>query len=1040
MAYAELYCVSNFSFLRGASHPGELVERAAALGYQALALTDECSVAGVVRAHETAARHDLALIIGTELALVDGPRIVLLAPDRSAYSSMCRLISRARGRATKGAYQACLNDLDDGLAGALALVIVEAEPVPGSDVSHGTCGEDLALEPALVRLHQAFPGRLWLAVSQLRTPDDAPKAVRAKRLAEDYGLPVTACGAVHMHRPSRRPLQDTLTAIRLNKPLAAIGYALFPNAQRCLRPLAELEALYPRDWLAESIRIAERCRFCLDELVYQYPNEILDPRIAPDAQLRAATETGLQRRWPGGAPTRVRALVERELGIITELGYEKYFLTVHCIVAWAKAQGILCQGRGSAANSAVCFCLGITEVDPTRMEMLFERFVSKERNEPPDIDVDFEHERREEVIQFIYRHFGRHRAALAAAVICYRPRSAVRDVGKALGLPADRVDRLARGIGWWDGARIAEQRLRDAGLDPNNPTVQRLHYLLADLIGMPRHLSQHTGGFVISDSPLDTLVPIEPAAMAERSIVQWDKDDLDTLGILKIDILALGMLSALRRGLDLLAERNGAAARPAIADLPAEDAEVYAMVSRGDTVGVFQIESPAQMSMLPRLRPRCFYDLVIEVAIVRPGPIQGRMVHPYLARRQGSEPVDYPNVEVASVLERTLGVPIFQEQVIRLAMVCAGFSGGEADQLRRAMAAWQRRGGLEPFHERLVSGMTARGYDTEFAERVFQQILGFGSYGFPESHAASFAILVYASAWLKCRHPAIFLTALLNAQPLGFYSPSQLIQDAKRHGVSVQPVRVEASNWQAQLEAMGTSQEAVRLGLRQVKGLGQAAAERIERARNERPFESVHDLTRRAHLDRKSLDALASAGALQDLAGHRHQARWISAVCEPAPKLAALTPAPEPIPELAAPTEGANLLEDYASLGLTLGRHPLALLRPRLIQLGEVTSQALRELPPGRRVRVTGLVTSRQRPGSAKGTVFISLEDEAGTLRAIIWPKVFEAHRQAVLQSGLMTIQGEIQRQDGVTHLIARRVLDRSRWIRGLRLISRDFH
>ncbi|MBX9605371.1 MAG: error-prone DNA polymerase, partial [Gammaproteobacteria bacterium] len=797
--YAELHCLSNFSFLRGASHPEELVREAHRLGYRALALTDECSLAGVVRAHTVARDLGLALIIGVELRLVDGPHLVLLADDLRAYQRIAALVTRGRRRQPKGAYELHLADLEM-LDGAGLVILLPSL-------------EEAADETACAWLAPRFPARLWLGVGLFYSGYDGQLLAHAEALGARHGVPLVATGDVHMHCHARQPLQDTLTAIRHRTTVMAAGWQLFPNAERYLRPRERLARIYPRRLLDETLAVAARCRFSLTELRYRYPAELVPAGATPASHLRQLTEDGMARRWPNGVPAKVRAQVEHELALIAELGYEAFFLTVHDLVMFARGRGILCQGRGSAANSAVCFCLGITEVDPARMEMLFERFISKERNEPPDIDVDFEHERREEVIQYVYRRYGRERAALAATVITYRLRSAVRDVGKALGMSLEQVERLAGNLYWWDRGQLIEARLREVGFDPTNPVIARLVNLVGQILGFPRHLSQHVGGFVISDQPLHELVPIENAAMAERTVIQWDKDDLDALGLLKVDCLCLGMLSAIRRSFDLIEGFDGR--RLTMASVPAEDPATYEMIQHADTVGVFQIESRAQMAMLPRLKPRCYYDLVIEIAIIRPGPIQGEMVHPYLRRRNGEEAVDYPSEAVRGVLARTLGVPLFQEQVIKLAMVAAGFTPGEADHLRRSMAAWKRNGGLEHFRERLLSGMRERGYAEDFAERIFHQIEGFGEYGFPESHSASFALLAYVSAWLKRHEPAAFLAALLNSQPMGFYGPSQLIQDARRHGVEVRPPDVQVSGWESGLEPVqpGARAAAVRLGL-----------------------------------------------------------------------------------------------------------------------------------------------------------------------------------------------------------------------------------
>ena len=1021
-AYAELHCLSNFSFLRGASHPEELVARARELGYSALALTDECSFAGVVRAHAAAKECGLPLIIGSEIRLADGPLLVLLATDREGYGNLSELITRGRRRGVKGRYVLEAKDLDQGLPGCLALLVPGTKP---------------AIEQA-IWLAERFPARAWIAVELLCGANDKARLAALRELGQASGLPLAAAGDVHMHLRSRRRLQDTITAIRLGKPLAHCGHALYPNAERHLRLRLRLANLYPRALLEETLRIAARCAFSLDCLRYEYPEEIVPPGTTPSGHLRALALAGLARRFPAGVPDKVRALVEHELALIAELGYEPYFLTVHDIVSFARSRNILCQGRGSAANSAVCYALGITEVDPARMSMLFERFVSRERNEPPDIDVDFEHQRREEVIQYIYAKYGRERAALAATVIRYRPKSAIRDCGKALGLELDQVERLAKTLSWWDRRQNLPERLREAGFDAMSPTIVRLLALVNALIDFPRHLSQHVGGFVVARGLLSRLVPIENAAMPERSVIQWDKDDLDALGLLKVDVLALGMLSAIKRALAMISQQQGKVF--AMSDVPAEDPEVYAMIQQADTVGVFQIESRAQMSMLPRLKPANFYDLVIEVAIVRPGPIQGGMVHPYLRRRQGLDPVDYPSEAVKAVLERTLGIPIFQEQVMQLAVVAAGFTPGEADQLRRSMAAWKRKGGLEHFEQRLIRGMGERGYAREFAERIYQQILGFGEYGFPESHSASFALLVYVSAWLKRHHPAAFLAALLNSQPMGFYAPSQLVQDARRHGVEVRPADVCASDWECTLEAGAGAAPAVRLGLLMIKGLAQASAERIVQARAHAGFASVEELTQRARLDRHELKCLAASDALSGIAGHRRRAYWKVAGVETAAHLLSASPVQEREAQLRAPSEGDGLVADYASLGLTLGRHPLALLRSRLARMRLAAAAEVRRLPHGSSVRAAGIVIGRQRPDTASGVVFVTLEDETGCVNVIVWRDLGERQRRELLSAQLLAVYGSVEREGEVVHVIARRLADHSELLGRLATRSRDFH
>jgi error-prone DNA polymerase len=1022
-AYAELHCLSNFTFLRGASHPEELVQRAAALGYSALALTDECSLAGVVRAHVAAKDVGLPLVIGSEMRLNDGPKLVLLATSREGYGHLSELITRGRRRSAKGSYSLGREDLDSGLPECLALLL--------PDVKHGV--EHVRL------IAERFPGRAWIAAELLCGPDDRARLAALRKLGERSGLPLVAAGDVHMHLRSRRALQDTLTAIRLRTPVRACGHALYPNAERHLRLRMRLAQIYPPELLAETVRVAERCSFLLEELRYEYPEELVPTGETPASWLRKLTEEGLRRRFPEGASQKIRDLIERELALIAELRYEPFFLTVHDAVAFARGRGILCQGRGSAANSAVCYALGITEVSPAKQELLFERFISKERNEPPDIDVDFEHQRREEVIQYLYGKYGRERAALAATLITYRPKSALRGVGKALDLDPRQVDGIAKSIAWWDDRRDLAARLRDAGFDPASPVMRRLIRLACALLGFPRHLSQHVGGFVISRGALARLVPIENAAMPERSVIQWDKDDLESLGLLKVDVLALGMLSAIRRGLAYVNALRGSTITMDNLLLE-EDPAVYEMIRHADTIGVFQIESRAQMSMLPRLRPEHFYDLVIEIAIVRPGPIQGDMVHPYLRRRAGLEPIDYPNDAVRKVLERTCGVPIFQEQVMQLAVVAADFTPGEADQLRRAMAAWRRKGGLEPFQKKLIDGMRRNGIPTEFADRIYRQILGFGEYGFPESHSVSFALLAYVSAWLKHHEPAAFLAALLNSQPMGFYTPSQLVQDARRHGVEVRPVDVTASEWESTLEAIPSPQAAVRLGFLMVRGLSEAAAKRIVETRAHEALQSVDDLAHRASLDRHDLKCLAAAGALETLSGHRRNAYWKIAGIETGVHILRDAPVAEISPALPSPTEGENILADYASTGLTLGRHPLALLRPRLERMRFVSAENIRLRPAGSRVRAAGIVTGRQRPGTASGTVFVTLEDETGTVNIIVWPRLVEAQRRELLGSKLMGVEGTLEREGEVMHLVAKRLIDHSDLIGLLEVESRDFH
>jgi len=1023
--YAELHCLSNFSFLRGASHPEELVKRAIELEYSALAITDECSFAGIVRAHAASRGTALKLIVGSEFTLSDGFRLVLLARDRRSYGELSRLITHARLESPKGGYCLSRGDLEaHAPSGCFALWLPGESAMP----------EDAAW------LRSLFGADLRIGVELLLSGRDEEWLEFCRRLGGRAGVPLAASGDVHMHVRGRRALQDVLTAIRLGRPVHELGYALFPNGERHLRPRSALARIYPRELLEETLDVAARIGFSLDELRYEYPAEIVPAGHTPASWLRTLTEEGARRRWPKGVSDHVRKLLEHELALIADLEYEPYFLTVDDIVRFARGQEILCQGRGSAANSAVCFCLGITEVDPARMNLLMERFISRERHEPPDIDVDFEHERREEVIQYIYGKYGRRRAALAAAVISYQLRSAVRDVGKALGFSPDQVDRLSKQLQWWDRVSDLGGRLLAAGFDPENPKLRQLVALVATLHGFPRHLSQHTGGFVIARDDLASLVPIENAGMENRTVIQWDKDDLESLGLIKVDVLALGMLTAIRKCFQYIEDCGGR--RFTLATVPAEDPATYEMIQRADTVGVFQIESRAQMSMLPRLRPACFYDLVIEVAIVRPGPIQGDMVHPYLERRKHPELVDYPSDALKKVLERTLGVPIFQEQAMQIAMVAADFTAGEADALRRAMAAWKKRGGLEPFEARLKEGMRRNGYDPEFADRMYRQLQGFGDYGFPESHAASFALLTWVSSWLKRHEPAAFACALLNSQPLGFYAPSQIVQDAARHGVEVRPVDVRWSPWDSTLEIDPSLRKpALRLGLRLVKGIGQPAAERIAAARAARAFDSLNDMVERCALDRADVSALAAADALQCFAANRYHAHWQAAGVEAPLPVFDRPRFNEAAPLLGRPGEMEDVVADYASTGLSLKRHPLALLRARFDAMDVRRAADLPGdgLEPGTEVRVAGLVICRQRPDTASGVLFVTLEDETGVVNLIVWPRVAESEREALLNAGLILVTGTLQRQDGVTHVIAMRAEDCSAWLDGLEVRSHDF-
>ncbi|SFN05960.1 error-prone DNA polymerase [Dokdonella immobilis] len=1120
--YAELHALSNFSFQRGASSADELFERAADLGYDALAITDECSLAGIVRALEASEASGVPLIVGTEINLDDGPKLVLLASTQAAYAELCRIITLGRRRSAKGEYQLGRADLESlhedvlvlwapaglavGASSQKACVVdrpaqdarkihaLRSAWTPSSACRHllpqagegkmkcvlpqagegkGKCvlpqageeGTGRVLAPARDDHDPAdataawiaghFGGRSWIAVELHRGSDDAGALARLQALGQRHGLPLVASGDVHMHVRGRRALQDALTAIRLGCTVAEAGHALFPNGERHLRRIEDLVSIYPPALIEETAHVAARCRFNLRRIHYVYPHELVPQGMRAIDHLRALTLAGACRRWPQGIPASVSRQLEHEFVLIERLGYEHFFLTVEDIVRWARAQRppILCQGRGSSANSAVCYCLGITAVDPEHGNLLFERFLSIERDEPPDIDVDFEHERREEVIQYVFNKYGRTRAALAATVIRYRGKSAARDIGRVLGLAEDQLDQLSQAYAHTSEDLPIAESLRERGFDPQAPVMRRVVGLVAQLRGFPRHLSQHVGGFVISEHPLHTLVPVENAAMADRTIIQWDKDDLESLKLLKVDCLALGMLTCLRKCFDLVRRHEGRDLE--LATVPQDDADTYAMIRAADTVGVFQIESRAQMSMLPRLRPAVFYDLVVQVAIVRPGPIQGGMVHPYLRRRQNLEAIDYPQSaseratgkgesRVRVVLERTLGVPIFQEQVMKLVEVVAGFTPGQADELRRAMAAWKRKGGLEPFRERIRDGMLGLGYEESYFERIFEQIKGFGDYGFPESHSASFALLAYASSWLKCHYPAAFTCALLNSLPMGFYGPAQLIRDAQRHGVRVLPVDVTISMWDCTLEDSTETRSgrahALRLGFSRISGLSEATARRIVEARNTQAFRDIADLVHRAGLNAGERARLADADALRSLSGHRHQARWDSAGVEPPIAVIADAPLNEESIQLTAPSLRADVMSDYASQGFTLRRHPLALVRDALDARRMLRARDVLGSRNGRRVRCAGLVTVRQRPGTAKGVTFVTLEDETGILNIIVWAALASSQRRVLIESAVLGVEGELQSSEGVQHVIAHRLLNLDALLPELGAQSRDFH
>ena len=1062
-AYAELDVTTNFSFLRGASHPDEMVFTSALLGHRAMAVTDVNTVAGVVRAYEAARRVDgFRLIVGARLVFTGGdgggdhdtPDLLVWAPDRAAYAKLCRLLTVGRRRAPKGECHLSLTDFlehHDGLLAALA----PAEP----------CDD---CRPTLGLLREALGERLSLAVSCDYARDNATRLARFAALGRETGVPLVATNHVHYHDPGRRALQDVLTCVRHGCTVHDAGYRLFPNAERHLKEGGQMHALfaaYPQA-LRRGIEIAQRCTFSMGELKYEYPDEVVPPGKSMDAHLRELAYAGAADRYPGGVPDKVRALLEKELKFICGSAYAPYFLTVHDLVRFARSKGILCQGRGSAANSAVCYCLGVTSVDPDKFQLVFERFASDARREPPDIDVDFEHERREEVIQYVYEKYGRDRAAMTAVVISYRGRSAVRDVGKALGLGDDVLDGLAGKLDWWHRGTLDDAQLREAGADPADPTVRRLIALTAQLLGFPRHLSQHVGGMVISRGPLYDIVPIENAAMEGRTVIEWDKDDIHVLEMFKVDCLALGMLTALSKGLALVNATGTSTGRHhELHTIPSEDPAVYDMVSDADTVGVFQIESRAQMSMLPRLRPREFYDLVIEVAIVRPGPIQGDMVHPYLKRRNGEESADYPNDELREVLEKTLGIPLFQEQAMRVVMIAAKFSAIEANELRRAMAAWKRNGHIDMLKARIILGMRENGYEPDFADSLFKQIQGFGSYGFPESHAASFARLVYASAWVKRYHPAAFCAALLNSQPMGFYQPAQLVRDAKEHGVEVRGVDVNCSEWDCTLEetapkarvagkaGWGVNGPALRLGFRQVKGMSEAHATRIIDARTERGrFTSVAEFHRATRLPAAVLRRLAEADAFGSLGLTRRQAVWhvLELKDERLPLIEGHdddggggNAGPSFLPFLPPMPFGQEVMTDYATQGLSLKAHPVSLIRGELSRRNIVTAAELQDAtrsPHGRWVKVAGLVLIRQRPGTASGVVLETIEDETGIANLILWSDVYERYRPAARHAGLLQADGYVQREGQVVHVLAKRLFDLSRLLAGFRMESRDFH
>lgn len=1040
--YAELHCRTNFSFLEGASHPDELVTRAAELNLAALAITDRNTLAGVVRAHVAAKEVGLPILIGSEITPNDTLPVVLLATDRASYGRLSQLITLGRRRAEKGNCILFLDDIASHAEGLLACVILQSSSVltrvtPRESPASPRLDEE---KERLDLYREIFSDRCYGLAELRRGGDDALSLFRMKECCAKARVPLVAAGDVFYHIRERRELQDVLTCVREGCTLREAGEHLFPNAERHLRSAEEMEELFAAvpGAVKRSLEVKDRCSFSLDELRYEYPEELCPPGMRPIDYLKRLTWEGARSRYPAGLPDKVRDLIERELRLIEELRYEAYFLTVWDLVRFARSQNILCQGRGSAANSAVCYCLEVTSVDPDRIEVLFERFISKERNEAPDIDVDFEHQRREEVIQYVYEKYGRERAGMTAEVITYQRRSAIRDVGKALGLSLDRVDALAKGFeGFRDQEDVEfDERLKEAALDQCSPVVEQLTRLASEIITFPRHLSQHVGGLVITQGPLAEIVPIENASMEGRTVIQWDKDDLDSLGILKVDCLALGMLSALHRCFDLVEKHYH---RPlTLATVPAEDKRVYDMICKADTIGVFQIESRAQMSMLPRLKPRKFYDLVIEVAIVRPGPIQGDMVHPYLRRRGGEEPVEYPSPAFEKVLHQTLGVPIFQEQAMRLVVEAAGFTPDEADQLRRAMAAWRRKGVLEKFRDKLIRGLIDHGIAVEMAERVYRQIQGFGEYGFPESHAASFAILVYASSWLKCHYPAAFTASILNSLPMGFYAPAQLVRDAREHGVEVRPVDINASDWESTLEPNGESSCALRLGFRLVHGVGEEEATKIMQGRKDGPYRSMDDVARRAQIKKGTLSKLSAADAFQSLELNRRQALWNALVPREEGPLFH-----DPDEDDAAPLpllkESEEVVADYRTVGLTLRKHPVSFMRPSLERLRVFASAELPSLNNDTFVKVAGLVLIRQQPGTAKGIRFITLEDETGIVNLIVRQEIWNRYRRMAVRASSLLATGRLQIHGIIIHVLVSKLEDLSQVMKGLKTKSRDF-
>lgn len=1021
MSYCELQVTTHFSFLRGASSANELFMTAAALGISALGVVDRNSLAGIVRAWEAAKTTGVRLVVGCRIDLVDGMSVLVYPTDRAAYSRLTRLLSLGKSRGGKGKCVLHFEDLEAYAGGMVGILV--------PDQADDTCAIQMR------RMAKIFGRLAYLSLCLRRRPNERLRLHKLSNMAAEFGLKAVVTNDVLFHEPGLRQLQDVVTCIRLRKTIDDVGFDRERHADRFLKSPAEMQRLFP-DYLRALSRtqeIVDLCRFDMGELQYQYPAEMLEPGLDAQQSLTKYTWAGAEDRYPEGIPDKVRTAVQHELKLIEEMRYAPYFLTVYSIVRFARSQDILCQGRGSAANSAVCYLLGITSIDPETSDLLFERFISKERDEPPDIDTDFEHERREEVIQWIYKTYGRHRAALCSAVHRYHAKGALRDIGKVMGLPEDLVSQLSAGLWSWADEGVTEQQLKANGLNATDYRLKLTLDLARQLVGAPRHLSQHPGGFVLTEDRLDDLVPIEPAAMVDRQVVEWDKDDVEALKFMKIDVLALGMLSCMAKAFKLLADHKGEPM--SLASIPQEDPRTYAMIRKADTLGTFQVESRAQMSMLPRLKPRTFYDLVVQVAIVRPGPIQGDMVHPYLRRREGKEKVEYPTPELEAVLGKTLGVPLFQESAMKVAMVCAGFTGGEADQLRKSMATFKFTGGVSHFKSKLVDGMVRNGYSEEFAEKTFSQLEGFGSYGFPESHAASFALIAYASCYVKCHYPDVFACALVNSQPMGFYAPAQIIRDAVEHGVEVRPICINKSRWDCTLESIeGSNRHAVRLGMRQIKGLSVAEIARLVAARGEMPFDSIDDVWRRSGVQFSTLDKLAKADAFRSLGLERRQASWAMKGLRDVPlelwaaadelESRNLPEADEPDVVLKSMTAGREVVEDYSRIGLTLRDHPLAFLREDLRKRRIVTCAEAGSMPDGRWTFAAGLVLVRQRPGSARGVMFATIEDETGVVNVVVWPTLFEKQRSVVLGAGMLAVNGKIQREGDVVHLIAQRLFD----------------